>query len=253
MSELSKEEKFYQYILNLPSDKLKEVKGDPAKVLRLYDEYPDWFMNIGQYKGKVITEKIREKGPKVMIELGGYLGYSAILFGNELNEDNEAKYYSFELNPDFAKIATHLIKLAGLEKKVEIIVGKASYTLPEFKERLLTEKKKYVALDFIFIDHWKDLYVPDLRVLESLNLIAPGTYLAADNILKPGVPQYVEYVNFSPQEKKTFNAENPNPEGKEFLGRWNILYDTKTVEVTDPEKKITDAVELTKCIDYLTG
>ena len=62
-----------------------------------------------------------------MIELGGYLGYSAVLFANEIADDPDAKYYSFELNPEFAKIATYVIDLAGLLDKVEIIVGGASH------------------------------------------------------------------------------------------------------------------------------
>ena len=56
-----------------------------------------------------------------MIELGGYLGYSAVLFANEIADDPDAKYYSFELNPEFAKIATYVIDLAGLLDKVEIM------------------------------------------------------------------------------------------------------------------------------------
>lgn len=208
-------------------------------------------MNIGPHKGTQIVTRIKEKAPKTMIELGGYLGYSAVLFANEIADDPDAKYYSFELNPEFAKIATYVIDLAGLLDKVEIIVGRVSYTLPAFRQRLFSENKHYTGLDFIFIDHWKDLYVPDLRVLESLNLIAPGTLIVADNIITPGAPEYVVYVNFSPDEKKLYNETTKNPEGKEFIGRWNILYDTKTIEVATANHK--DAIEVTKCVDYFSG
>ena len=116
-------------------------------------------------------------------------------------------------------------------------MGRASYTLPAFRQRLFSENKHYTGLDFIFIDHWKDLYVPDLRVLESLNLIAPGTLIVADNIITPGAPEYVVYVNFSPDEKKLYNETTKNPEGKEFIGRWNILYDTKPLKSQPPTTK----------------
>lgn len=250
---MSKETEFYNYITSLPEETLTQVKGKPLEVLKLIDEYPQSFMNIGPYKGKHIVAKIKEKAPKTMIELGGYLGYSAVLFASEIADDPEAKYYSFELNPEFAKIANYVIGLAGLLDKVEIIVGKASYNLPAFRKRLFSEKKHYTALDFIFIDHWKDMYVPDLRVLESLNLIAPGTLLVADNIITPGAPQYVAYVNFSPDEKKLYNETTANPEGKEFIGRWNILYSTKTIEVVNPKNNHKDAIEVTKCVDYFSG
>lgn len=248
---MSKETEFYNYITTLPETTLSQVRGKPHEVLKLIDEYPQNFMNIGPHKGKQIVTRIKEKAPKTMIELGGYLGYSAVLFANEIADDPDAKYYSFELNPEFAKIATYVIDLAGLLDKVEIIVGRASYTLPAFRQRLFSENKHYTGLDFIFIDHWKDLYVPDLRVLESLNLIAPGTLIVADNIITPGVPEYVVYVNFSPDEKKLYNETTKNPEGKEFIGRWNILYDTKTIEVATANHK--DAIEVTKCVDYFSG
>lgn len=246
----SKEERFHQYLLNLPKEKKDAIRGKPHEVLKIIDEYPEHFMNIGQEKGKIISKHIREKSPKIMIELGGYLGYSAVLFANELVEDPEAKYFSFEANADFAKIAKDVIELAGLSKKIEIIVGKAAYTLVEFKERL-SRNHGLKPIDFIFIDHWKDLYVPDLRELESLNFVAPGTIITADNILRPGVPEYVKYVRLTPEEKKKYNADHPNPNGDEFIGRWNILYETETVKVKFPNGE--DAVEITKCTDYLSA
>lgn len=249
--ELTKEQKFYQYVRDLPEEKLNQIRGNPQAVLQLYDNYPEGFMNIGLNKGEVILKEIKKKNPEVMIELGGYLGYSAILFGGQLQELNKAaKYYSFEANPDYAKIATHMLELAGV-LNVEIIIGKASFTLPEFRERIFEDK--YSPLNFIFIDHWKDLYVPDLRVLESLNLIAPGTVIAADNIYHPGAPDYVTYVNMSPEEKNIFNQHNKNPEGKQYTGRWNILYKTETIPVTNPKSGFSDAVEITKCVDFLSG
>ncbi|CAK9442325.1 uncharacterized protein LODBEIA_P60680 [Lodderomyces beijingensis] len=247
----TKEQKFHQYILNLPKEKKDAIRGKPREVLKVIDDYPEWFMDIGPEKGKFIVEEIRKKKPKVMIELGGYLGYSAVLFGNELLETPEAKYYSFEANPEFAKIATDVISLAGLSNKIEIIVGKASYTLVNLKERL-SGKSGFKPLDFIFIDHWKDLYVPDFRELETLNFIAPGTVIAADNVITPGAPEYIKYVRLSPEEKKSYNQENPNPNGQEWIGRWNILYDTETVKFKFSNGR-EDGVELTKCSDYLTG
>ncbi|KAI5965075.1 hypothetical protein KGF57_000868 [Candida theae] len=250
-AEKTKEQKFHDYILNLPQDKVDSIRGKPLEVLKVIDDYGERFMDIGRKKGDLITAEIRQKTPKVMIELGGYLGYSAVLFANELIQDPEAKYYSFEVNPEFAKIATDVIRLAGLSKKIEIIVGKAAYTLVDFKERL-NKNAQFKALDFIFIDHWKDLYVPDLRELESLNFIAPGTVITADNILSPGVPEYAKYVRLSPEEKKLYNENNPNPNGDEYLGRWNILYETETVKVEYPSGRV-DAIEITKCTDYLSG
>ncbi|KAI5959863.1 uncharacterized protein KGF55_005095 [Candida pseudojiufengensis] len=237
MPELSKEEKFHQYILNLPKEQKDAVRGKPTEVLKLIDDYPEWFMDIGPEKGKFIVGEIVKKQPKIMIELGGYLGYSAVLFANQLIADPEAKYYSFEANAEYAKIAQDVIDLAGLTKKIEIIVGNASYTLVDFKERL-KKSPEYKQIDFIFIDHDKKSYVPDLCLCEKLNFVAPGTVIAADNLYS--APEYREYVRLTPEEKK------------KFPGRWNIIYETEAVEF-ELKNGRKDAVELTKCKDYLSG
>lgn len=242
-----KEEKLLNHLLSLP-----EIRGNPEKVLDAIDNYPAPFMTIGKNKGKLIIDKMNEVKPTVMIELGCYVGYSAILFANELPQEQGSKYYSFEANPDFANIAKQIIDLAGLSDKVEIIVGKAAQSLVEFRDTIKRNGYSYSSLDFIFIDHEKSLYVPDLRVLESLNLIAPGTVIAADNIIMPGAPDYVEYVQSSPEHKRDFNYRVPNVNGKEFLGRWNIIYKTETFPAIT-SKGHKDAVEITECVEYLNG
>lgn len=247
-----KEQKLLDHLLSLPEDQLASIRGNPGKVLEAIDNYPASFMTIGKNKGKIIVDKMKEVKPMVMIELGCYVGYSAILFANELPKEQGTKYYSFEANPDFANIALQIIDLAGLSHKVQIIVGNAAHTLGGFRDTFKRQGLSYSSLDFIFIDHEKSLYVPDLRVLESLNLIAPGTVIAADNIIMPGAPEYVEYVQSSPEEKRDFNYRVENVNGKEFLGRWNIIYKTETIPAIT-SKGHKDAVEITECVEYLNG
>lgn len=241
--------------MGLPDDQLKALQGHPEAVLRAIDEYSESherFMNIGPQKGALIVEKIRALEPEIAIELGGYVGYLAILFGNEILKIPEARYFSFEANEAFAAISRQLVELAGLSSVVEIIVGKGARSLPTFSDRLSKEKGTYVPIDFVFIDHWKDMYVPDLRVLESLNLIAPGTLIAADNIIRPGAPEYVEYVQASPEWRRDHNQRVPNVSGKTFTGRWNLIYDSETV----PVKLLSgyeDAIEFTTVVEYLSG
>ena len=49
----------------------------------------------------------------------------------------------------------------------------------------------------ILIDHWKNLYLPDLKWLEEKGIVAKGTVLIADNIIHPGVPDYLQYFKES--------------------------------------------------------
>lgn len=252
-----KEQLFLQHIQNLPQDRLDAIRGHPELVLKEIDEftYPDGSgvrMCIGDVKGGFIVEKIRERKPKTMVELGGYLGYSAILFGNEISKIPGGRYYSLEVNEDYAKIAYELVKLAGLDEIVTIMIGKACDSLVELQQKLLHKDLGFQALDMVFIDHWKDLYVPDLRVIESLNMIAPGTLLVADNIITPGAPEYHKYVNMSPEERRGYQAKVRNVNGFDFIGRWDLIYKTETKEFEGVirNKHRKDAVDVTECVGY---
>jgi catechol O-methyltransferase len=206
------------------------LRGKPQQVLKAIDDFPEQFMNIGPAKGAIICEKIKEVRAKVMIELGGYVGYSAVLFSSALPEDG--KYYSFELSEEYASIARQVIDLAGLGSKVEIIIGPAAKNLPIFAQDL---KKQGNKLDFVFIDHLKSAYVPDTRVLETVGLIKPGVTVVADNIVRPGAPEFVQYINETRGSKKAFIQNTPNMiDGKEFPGQWDLLYLTKIYDVTNP-------------------
>ena len=80
-------------------------------------------MNVGLAKGKIVRDVIAESKPKVMVELGGYVGYSAIAFAGEMKKHangRELRYYSLERNPEFAAVIMALIHLAGLEDIVKV-------------------------------------------------------------------------------------------------------------------------------------
>lgn len=238
----------------LPEQETKKLQNNPQAVLAKIDEYSQTnnLMIVGKKKGKIVYDEILKKNPVTMIELGCFIGYSAIYFSQGLSNDTNAKYYSFEANQYFADVAQRFINLAGLQDKIEIIVGKANSSLESFQDQLFAKFHEYLPLDFIFIDHWKDLYVPDLRLLETLSMIGPGTVIVADNILKPGAPEYAQYVQSSPEERRQHNYDVENINGARFMGRWNILYESKTVEV-ELEDGSKDAVEITVCTDFLNG
>lgn len=243
---MAKEQQLLEYIKSLPESQLSQVRGNPEAVLKLIDNYPEWFMVIGPEKGQVIKARMAQVNPFIMIELGGYIGYPAILFGAELARVG-GKYYSFEISQEYAEIAREIIDLAGLSNTVQIIVGPTKHTLPQLqgilqKQNILRDSR---PVDVVFMDHAKDLYVPDFRMLESLNLVGIGSLIAADNILVPGVPEYHEYVNLTPQQRHEYNSRMANVEGKNYIGRWNVLYDSELVRVGE------DGVEFSVVREYL--
>ncbi|OWY94838.1 Catechol O-methyltransferase [Phytophthora megakarya] len=149
-------------------------------------------MNIGQVKGAVIDEEIRKKKPKTMAELGAYTGYSAVRFASLQREvvGKDSHYYSFEYSPVFAERVREMVEIAGLSEQVTVFVGAFS----EKYEVLLGK-----TVDLYFIDHEKSVYLSDLKLILDSKTLAPGSAIAADNVVRPGAPDYLEFVEKSSQ------------------------------------------------------
>lgn len=185
---------------------LESFRGLPANVLRAIDEYgrtKDFLMNVGELKGKVVTDLIAEAKPQVMVELGGYVGYSAVLFGDAVRKAGGKRYFSLERDPVFAAVIMAHVDLAGLSDVVKVIVGPSGESIKRLHREGALEQ-----IDFMFLDHYKPAYTQDLKLCEELGLIRPGAVLAADNVIKPGNPPYLDYVRSSVEEKRRRLANN---------------------------------------------
>lgn len=162
---------------NHPS--LNEMRGNPQKVVEIIDEFgktKKYLMNIGEFKAKTVVDLIKERKPRVMVELGGYVGYSAIAFGAALREVGGICYYSLERNPEFGAVIASLVDLAGLRDIVKVEIGASSASL-----RRLHANGSLERIDLLFLDHYKPAYTTDLKLCEELGLVGPGSAYAADN------------------------------------------------------------------------
>lgn len=180
--------------------KIAELRGNPSKVLKAIDEYArtkKFLMNVGEDKGKIVTDLIADVRPETMVELGGYVGYSAILFGDAVRRAGGRRYFSLERNPEFAAVIMSLVDLAGLSDVVKVVVGRSGDSL----ERLHKDDTLQ-QIDLLFLDHYKPAYTIDLKLCEQLGLLKPGSVLAADNVIKPENPPYLEYVQSTVAQKR---------------------------------------------------
>lgn len=236
----------------------------PEQVLGLIDEYGSkhkYMMNVGAEKGTAVSEIIAANKPQVMLEFGSYIGYSTILFAAAMKRVGGKQYVSFEREPKFACIAESLVEMAGLSDVVRIVVGSSSKNL--LKEH---EEKRLDCVDMIFFDHYKPAYVKDLKICESLGLIGKGTVLAADNVISPGNPTYLEYVRSSVQEKRnrltdqvatddgkpefpnrTVNQYKPyEVDDTELPGAPELIYESRLIHSREPTGE-PDGIEITIC------
>ena len=149
-------------------------------------------MNIGDQKGEILEEAIRDSQATNILELGVYLGYSTIRILKNLNE--VSKLTSIEANEKFAQIAREHIEISGLSKNHLLKVGKSSEIIPLLREQY----------DFVFIDHWKDIYLKDLKLLEEFGLLKKGAWVFADNVVLFNLEDYLDYVRTSPNFESKF-------------------------------------------------
>lgn len=185
------------------------------------------------------------------MEFGGYVGYSSILFGAALKAAGGHRYWTLERSPEFAAVIMALVELAGLSDVVKVTVGPSDQSI-----KRLHSSGELKHIDMAFIDHYKPAYLTDLKLCEELNIVNPGSVLAADNVVHPGNPPYLEYVRASPgQKRKAVKAKDTNGVGEHFpewssnqykdkkgiesfntlqTGNPNLVYESQLVESFEP-------------------
>ncbi|KAL1613674.1 hypothetical protein SLS54_010371 [Diplodia seriata] len=207
-----------KYIYARPD--LAQLRGDPDAVCDAIDDFaatiPRGLMTIGAEKRAFITRLLdtattttTSSVPTTFLEFGSYVGYSAICLASAMAKragGGKVRYVSFEKNPIIAAVAASLCDLAGLRDVVTIHVGSAGESLLRLVRAGAVEPK---SVDFVLLDHWKDFYIADLQVCERESLLRPGSVVLADNIVFPGAPEYLAYVQKGRAEE--------SPEGYKYV------------------------------------
>jgi catechol O-methyltransferase len=180
-------------------------QGDPDDVIRAIDEFcmtRKVMINVGDEKGEILDRAIRRASPQRLLELGTYCGYSALRTSRVMPPG--AHLYTLEFSPDNAGIARRILAHAGVGDEVTVVVG----TLGDGGatiERLRTEHGfGDGTVDFVFVDHDKDAYLPDLERILAERWLHPGSIVVADNVKFPGAPKYRAFLQG--EEGKTWRT-----------------------------------------------
>jgi len=178
---------------------------DLDDAIRVIDEFctnQSIMMNVGDEKGEILDRAVRRCAPRLLLELGTYCGYSALRTVRAM--PTGARLYSIEFSPANAAIARRIWNHAGIGDRVTVLVG----TLGDGGTTLhrLRSEHGFVegALDFVFVDHDKAAYLPDLERILSERWLHPGSLVVADNVRVPGAPAYRRYLQAA--EGKTWRT-----------------------------------------------
>jgi predicted O-methyltransferase YrrM len=194
-----REEACAKYVLS------RAKAGDIRDAIRAIDEYAykkRFLINVGDEKGLILDRVIQRMQPRRVMELGAYVGYSALRIASMLPEGG--RLYSIEFSAANAKIARRIIDHAGASNQVTVIEGylaDGGATISVLRNHHGFAPN---CLDVLFLDHAKDHYLSDLRTILQEQWLHPGSIVVADNVRFPGAPDYKAYME--QEEGKTWKT-----------------------------------------------
>ncbi len=133
-------------------------------------------IQVSPTQGKLLHLLAKAQGVRTILEVGTLGGYSTIWLGRALPKGG--RLLTLEVDPKHAKVARANLARAGLESKVEVLLGPALETLP----KLLSEHRG--PFDFVFLDADK----PNTRAYFdwAVRLSRAGSLIVVDNVVRKG-------------------------------------------------------------------
>lgn len=170
--------------------KFQDSAGEAKKVIEKI-ESEGHVMIVGPAKGQVLVSAVKKKKPRRILEIGTYVGYSAILMAEATGPQTEI--LTIEVDSDIAEIARMNIKKAGFEDRVEIRIGDATKLISSLTG----------TFDFMFIDASKEDYLTYLKLAEKK--LEKRAIVVADNvkIFKDAMGDFLVYVRTSGRYEST--------------------------------------------------
>ena len=178
--------------------------GDATSVINAIEGFSvdgnGWLKIAGGGKGVVLDDlvtRLARQPLQLVLEFGCFVGYSSTRMAQKLVPGG-GKVVSVEVDPIHACIARNVIEFAGVGDRVSICVGYSEDVIPHLKETC-----KGVAADAVFFDQRGTRFHIDLQMLESSALMKDQCVVCADNVLKPGAPHFLWYLQNSPMYELT--------------------------------------------------
>ena len=173
---------------------------------KTYSERPDKSMLSGFYQGRLLSMLSKMLHPRRILEIGTYMGYSALCLAEGLTDDG--KIITLDIQPETNQIAREFWARTPLYSKIESYLGNALEIIPKLDE----------TLDLVFIDadkpnyaNYYDLIFPKLRL---------GGIILADNVLWSG--KVLNRENFEDESTKALDEFNKKIQADERVS--NILF-----------------------------
>lgn len=165
-------------------------------------------MAISPHEGEFLYQIARAKKASLVVEFGTSFGVSAIYLASALRDQGSGRFIGTEIEADKVAQARRNLAAAGLDGVAEVRAGDARETLASIAE----------SIDILFLDGWKNLYLPILTLL--LPRLPPGSIVLADNMnmFKRDLAPFREFVR-DPARGRFLTSTLPIGDGLEFAIR----------------------------------
>ena len=151
---------------NINDDVLHEVE----RATHLHTLFPQ--MLSGRLQGKFLTLMTSLINAKNVLEIGTFTGYGTICLASGVEAGG--KVVTIDINPEFSFLVKKHLALAGVEDRVEALIGDALKLLPQRKE----------IWDLVYIDAHKQEYIQYFNAI--IDHVRPGGLILTDNVLWSG-------------------------------------------------------------------
>jgi predicted O-methyltransferase YrrM len=142
------------------------------------------FIPVDAAAGRFLYALVRGAAPGNVVEFGTSFGISTIYIAAAVQDRSEGRVITTELHSGKAETAARHFAQAGLTDRIDLRVGDALETLRDLKDNVAV----------LFLDGWKHLYLPVLRLLEPA--LRPGALVVADDLdlFPEDLNSYLGYV-----------------------------------------------------------
>jgi predicted O-methyltransferase YrrM len=137
-----------------------------------YANYSNRSMLSGFFQGRVLSMLSKMIRPRVVLEIGTYLGYSALCFAEGLAEGG--KVITLDVDEATNNVAKSFVAKSPHASRIEFHLGPATEVIPTLKE----------TFDLVFIDADKPNYSNYYKLV--FDRVRPGGFIIADNVLWSG-------------------------------------------------------------------
>jgi caffeoyl-CoA O-methyltransferase len=164
-------------IRNELTEYAESFTSDESDVLRdlrehCYAHYEDKAMLSGFVQGRILSMFSRMIGPRVVLEIGTYLGYSALCFAEGLVDGG--KVITLDVNEETNKVARSFVEKSEYKDQIDFHLGEGASIIPKLPE----------IFDLVFIDADKTNYSNYYKLV--FDKVRTGGFIIADNVLWSG-------------------------------------------------------------------